>query len=369
MKCLPLIVCIAICGLAQGGTVRLERVPEGGVQPQVATGANGVLHLVYLHGEPGACDVRHAMKKPGDKEWSAPGTVNSESGTAIAVGTIRGAQISIGGDGTVHVVWNGPGSKQAPSALFYARLVPGGTAFEPQRNLLGDTEALDGGASVAAGAGGEVFLVWHGRPANAAPGETGRVVFVRKSTDSGRTFAPAKIANLDYAGVCACCSLRSFVAPGGDLLTLYRAARRLDERDVTLLASRDGGETFAPRILGPWAIAACPMSSMSMAAAGTQTRAAWEADGKIFTALLGGASSPVVVSGDKARHPALATNARGETVIAWSVGTGWQRGGGLAWQLLGADGNPAGQPGSARGMPVWGGAAAYAEGEGFVVMF
>ena len=369
MKRLLFVMCIALGGLAEATTVRLERVPEGGVQPQIATSAGGVLHLVYLHGEPGACDVRHAMKKPGDREWGAPGTVNSESGTAIAMGTIRGAQISIGGDGTVHVVWNGPGSKQAPSALFYSRLVPGVTAFEPQRNLLGDSEALDGGASVAAGSGSEVFLVWHGRPAHAAPGETGRVVFVRRSTDSGRTFAPAKIANLDYAGVCACCSLRSFIAPGGDLLTLYRAARRLDERDVTLLVSHDGGETFAPRILGPWAIAACPMSSMSMAAAGAQTRAVWEADGKIFSALLGGTSSAIAVSGDKARHPALATNASGEAVIAWSVGTGWQRGGGLAWQLLDAEGNPAGQPGSARGMPVWGSAAAYAESKGFVVMF
>lgn len=32
--------------------VRFERVPEGGVQPQVATTRDGTLHLVYLKGDP-----------------------------------------------------------------------------------------------------------------------------------------------------------------------------------------------------------------------------------------------------------------------------------------------------------------------------
>lgn len=369
MKQLLSIALIVFSGLSQAATVRTERVPEGGVQPQIATSAGGVLHLVYLKGEPGGCDVRHATRKPGDTAWSTPVTVNSERHTAVAMGTIRGAQIAIGGDGTVHVAWNGPGSKQTPSPLFYARLEPGKTAFEPQRNLRGGSNGLDGGASVAAGSKGEVFVVWHGRAANAEPGEIGRVVFVRKSADGGRTFAPEKIANLDYAGVCACCSLKSFVTPGGELLTLYRAARRMDQRDVTLLASRDGGITFEHRIVGPWAIGACPMSSMTMTTAGSQTRAVWETEGKILTALLDGTSSAVTISGDKARHPALAANAGKETLIAWSVGTGWQRGGGLEWRVLDATGQLTDQRGSASGVPVWGFPAAYAEGDGFVVMF
>jgi len=369
MKRLLPIALVVLSSLAHASTVRTERVPEGGVQPQVATGADGVRHLVYLKGEAGGCDVRHATHRPGDQAWSTPATVNSEPRTAVAMGTIRGAQIAIGGDGTVHVVWNGPGSMRVPSPLFYARLEPGKTAFEAQRNLRDESEALDGGASVAAGAKGEVFIVWHGRAANAAPGEAGRVVFVRKSSDRGLTFAPLKIANLDYAGVCACCSLKSFITPGGELLTLYRAARRMDQRDVTLLASRDGGETFEHRTLGPWAINACPMSSMGLASTGAQTRAAWETEGKIFTSLLEGHSDAIAVSGSKARHPALAVNPSGETLVAWSVGTGWQRGGGVEWRVLDATGRPTGQHDSAQGVPVWGCSAVYAEDKGFVVMW
>ncbi len=37
--------------------IELLRVPEGGLQPQVAVDARGTVHLVYLKGDPAACDV------------------------------------------------------------------------------------------------------------------------------------------------------------------------------------------------------------------------------------------------------------------------------------------------------------------------
>jgi hypothetical protein len=52
---LLLLVLVATAGAAN---VRIEAVPEGGVQPQVAVDAAGNTHLVYLKGDPKACDVR-----------------------------------------------------------------------------------------------------------------------------------------------------------------------------------------------------------------------------------------------------------------------------------------------------------------------
>ena len=363
------LVLFLFVGLAQAMAVRVERVPEGGVQPQVATAADGTLHLVYLKGPPGGCEVRYATKKAGDSGWSTPVTVNSTPHTAVAMGTIRGAQLALGKNNAVHVVWNGPGAKDRPSALCYTRKEAGKAAFEPQRDLRGDTKGLDGGASIAATAQGDVFIVWHGARDGAEPGEKNRVVFVLKSTDNGITFAAPRIANLDDAGVCACCSLKSFVTPDGELFTLYRAARRPDQRDVTLLSSKDGGGTFQHRIVGPWAISACPMSSMSLASQGHQVRGAWEADGRIFTSLLNGNGDAVAVSEGKARHPAVAVNAKGETVVAWSIGTGWQKGGELAWIILDAEGKPTSQRGHAASVGVWDFAAAYADGQQLVVIY
>jgi hypothetical protein len=51
--------------------------------------------------------------------------------------------------------------------------------------------------------------------------------------------------------------------------------------------------------------------------------------------------TPVAVASvPGAKHPALATNSRGETLVVWTEGTGWQRGGDLAWQVF----DPKGQP-------------------------
>jgi len=367
MKLLSL--ALLIMSAAHAATVRMERVPEGGVQPQIEKGADGALHLVYLKGPPAGCDVRYASRKPADTAWNAPLTVNSEPNTAVAMGTIRGAQTALGKDGTVHVAWNGPGAKDKPSALFYTRKEAGKTAFEPQRNLRADTKGLDGGASIAAGPAGEVFIVWHGAREGVEPGEQNRVVFVLKSTDNGDSFAPIKIANLDDTGVCACCSVKSFVTPDGELLALYRAARKPNQRDVTLLSSKDGGATFQHRIAGTWAIAACPMSSMSLVSTGHRMRGAWEAEGKGCTLLLDAPREALLLSGDKARHPALAVNAKGEILVSWSVGTGWQRGGELRWRILDAQGHLTADKGKADGVPVWGFTAAYAEGNGFVIIY
>lgn len=351
--------------------VSFERVPEEGVQPQIAISSDGARHLVYLTGNPRGCDVRHSVKKAGAGGWETPRTVNSEPASAIAAGTIRGAQIAIGADDSIHIVWNGPGDhkRHVPAPLFYTRSLHGGATFEPQRDLRADTQALDGGASIAASTKGEVFIVWHGAAANATPGEINRRVYVLKSTDNGKTFAAPVIANANDPGVCACCSLKAFVIPSGELFTFYRAAREPAQRDVVLMTSRDGGKTFQHRDVGQWAINACPMSSFAAATGGARTRGAWEAEGRVFTALLDQDSTALDVSNGKGRHPSLAVNARGESLIAWSIDTGWQKGGRLGWQVLDASGRPTTERGTQPGVPVWGFTAAYADGSRFVVMY
>lgn len=365
---LPFLLAIFSLSAAE---ISFERVPESGVQPQIATSKDGTKHLVYLTGNPRGCDVRYSMNMSGDAEWKSPRTVNSTPASAIAAGTIRGAQIAIGADDSIHIVWNGPGDhkRHVPASLFYSRSLDGGVSFEPQRDLRADTQALDGGASIAASEQGAVFIVWHGAPADASPGEINRRVYVLRSTDNGKTFSTPQTANSDDPGVCACCSLKAFVTPAGELFTLYRSARKPDQRDVVLMRSRDGGKTFQYRDVGHWAINACPMSSFAAAADGSRIRGAWEAEGRVFTALLDQDSTAIEVSTGKGRHPSLAVNSHGESLIAWSIDTAWQKGGRLGWQVLDASGKPNAERGTQPGVPVWGFTAAYADEDGFVVMY
>jgi hypothetical protein len=255
---------------------------------------------VYLKGDPQGCDVRYARKVKGSRGWSAPVSVNSEPKSAVAMGTIRGAQIALGRRGTLHVVWNGSmKSGQHGASLFYTRLEPDQPKFAPQRNVIGDTAALDGGASVAANERGDVFVFWHGKPKDAGSDETARVVFVAKSTDNGAIFGSPIVTNAESPGVCACCSVKALATADGDLLTLYRAARTTSQRDMTMLISHDGGATFHTHALDPWSTASCPMSSSTLVPTAGGTRAAWETKGKIFSTVLGTSSSASLeVSGE-----------------------------------------------------------------------
>ena len=346
--------------------VRIESIPEGGMQPQVALDASGTTHLIYLKGAPKGSNVRYVRRAKGVREWSAPVTVNSESESAVAMGTIRGAQFAFGKGGMLHVVWNGAmrpdGGHGSP--LYYTRLDVGATKFAPQRNLLGEASGLDGGASVTADEKGAVYIVWHGQRGG-GDGEAARVVFVLKSSDNGGTFAKPVVANAGTEGVCACCSLRALATQDG-LFTLYRAARTSAQRDMTLLASRDGGVTFRSQTLHPWKMNMCPMSSAALLATPGGLRGAWETEGKVFTAPL---DAPAAVELGKGKHPVLAINAARETLAAWVVGTGWNKGGELAWVILDKTGKPTAQRGTASGIPVWSHAAAYAEpGGNFVIL-
>src|SRR5260370_7894858 len=82
------------------------RVPNSGIQPQVATDGKGVLHMVYFTGDQAHGDLYYVRSADGGATSSAPIKVNSHPGTAIAAGNIRGAHIAIARNGRGHVARN-----------------------------------------------------------------------------------------------------------------------------------------------------------------------------------------------------------------------------------------------------------------------
>src|SRR5437899_2508046 len=155
--------------------VHLLRTPDNGIQPQAALDSKGVVHLIYLKGEVRAGDIFYVRREAGQSEFSKPIQVNTQPHTAMAIGTIRGAQLAVGKNGRVHVAWDGMGEggiaasdvEKGKTPLFYTRMNDGATAFEPQRNVITYAYGLDGGSSVAADPQGNVFVVWHApKPGN-----------------------------------------------------------------------------------------------------------------------------------------------------------------------------------------------------------
>src|SRR5437762_1711299 len=97
-------LCISVAGPVRA-EVTLVKTPNRGIQPQVITDAAGNVHLLYFVGDPKAGNLMYARREGG--MFTSPLKVNSQDGSAIAVGTIRGGHLAIGKKGRVHVAWNG----------------------------------------------------------------------------------------------------------------------------------------------------------------------------------------------------------------------------------------------------------------------
>jgi hypothetical protein len=359
--------------------VKVIRVPGGGIQPQVALERDGAVHMVFLKGPDDASDIYYVRQGPRDSDFSMPIRVNSVPGSAMAVGSVRGAQIAVGRAGRVYVAWlgsnqatpRGPGNK---TPMLYARMNDQGTAFEPQKNVMQFAAGLDGGGSVAADKFGHVYVVWHGNPKE--NGEANRQVWVARSSDDGKTFDREAPANKAPTGACGCCGLRAFSDDRGTLYILYRAALEQIHRDMYLLTSTDHGKSFTERLVSPWQLNACPMSTDYINQAGENGLIAWQTEEQVYFAKVTNANqelSPGIAppnQGHYRKHPAVAGNTRGEVLLTWTEGTGWKRGGSIAWQVFDNTGKPTEVRGTAPDLPVWDVVAAYADPRGgFTVIY
>jgi hypothetical protein len=166
--------------------------------------------------------------------------------------------------------------------------------------------------------------------------------------------------------------MRALVDGSGALYVLYRTATEMTQRGMFLLTSTDQGKSFMGRRVDNWHLTTCPMSSVTMTD-GKQPRAAWENNGQVFFAALDqNAPTPTAApdaTGNR-KHPAIATNARGAGILVWTEGTGWKKGGSLAWQVFDRAGKPKAEKGTAPDVPVWGLATVVAEADGnFTIVY
>lgn len=357
-----LLFCLLASASNAGESVKVRRIPGGGLQPRVVVGSDNVQHLVYFRGKAEAGDIYYVRSSDSGKTFSKGLRVNTESSSALAIGTIRGAQIALGKSNRIHIAWNGRSrnSSHHGAPMLYSRLNEAGSTFEPQRNLMTKTTSLDGGGSVAADGVGNVYVVWHANESSGPREEARRAVWVAKSTDEGRTFAPEIRANVEDTGACGCCGLSAFADSEARLYVLYRTATKVLSRDMRLLVSTDRGITFRGSRIDSWKVPKCIMSQASFEQAPQGILGAWETKEEVYFGQLG--SQPPFLTrkikasgtGVNRKHPALASNSRGETLLVWTEGTGWNRGGALAWQLYDPNGTPIERESGRRdGLAAW----------------
>ncbi|MDQ2949447.1 MAG: hypothetical protein M3Y27_26505 [Acidobacteriota bacterium] len=352
--------CFALAQLSTGAAatspaiarVTLLRVPDGGLQPQIATDSNGNVHLIYYTGDPTGGDISYVHSMDGGATFSKPLRVNSHGASAIAAGNIRGAHIALGKNGLVHVAWMGsklaePKGPGGQATMLYTHLNASGTAFEPERNMIQFAYGLDGGGTVAADPAGNVYVIWHA-PEPGKEEEANRRVWVARSSDNGNSFAREKAAWNEPTGACGCCGMGALADADGTLYIQYRSAAQVMNRDTYLLTSKDHAQTFSGAKLDNWSVGKCVMSTQALLP-GPNT--AWETKGQIFFAGPSGKRGAAPGNSELRKHPALAANAHGDILLAWTEGMAWKKPGTLAWQLYDRNGNPKSPAGPATGVP------------------
>ena len=166
----------------------------------------------------------------------------------------------------------------------------------------------------------------------------------------------------------------------GRLFFLYRTAAQGVYRDMNLEESQDDGKSFVvgqllPARFSQWRLNACPMTTADLTEAGPRVLTAWETAGPVYYAQAPRGkiefdAVPAPGPADDRKHPAVAGNTRGETLLAWTEGTGWGKGGKVAWQMFDAAGQPTQVRGCAPGVPVWGLVAACPRPDGsFTILY
>jgi hypothetical protein len=171
--------------------------------------------------------------------------------------------VASGGAGVVYALYTvgKEGEGRFPkSALRFARSDDAGATWsEPVSVNEGEAFGSHNFHSLLAGPDGRVYAAWLSNVRGAS------AVWLRASTDGGRTWDAARA--IHEAPTCPCC--RTALALDADG-TLYAAWRKIfdgDVRDIAIIASRDGGTTWAEPVKprdDAWVFDGCPHAGPSM---------------------------------------------------------------------------------------------------------
>lgn len=351
--------------------VSVERVPGNGAVADLVVGPTGTVHLVSVEGNAEAGDVMYRHRASNEDTWSAPLRVNATPGAALAIGTIRGPRVAEGRRGQVYVLWNGSSKvttdQQRGSPLLFARIDAGRVGAA--RNLMTKSTMLDGGGAIAADQAGHVYAMWHGLlPPHQLDAD--RTAFLSVSDDDGVTFEAERVVSPAGSGACGCCGMAAAVVKDTGLLWLFRAATGDHARDMMIMRRESDASSVLLR--DPWELQECPLSTSAIGLGPRGAVAAWETRGQILTSDIseGKASPATPVRGTgQRRYPAVALNSAGDTLLAWTEGAAWARGGDLAWVLLEHGNRRELASGTASKLPPWTKPAAYARPDGtFVIL-
>lgn len=325
---------VAATALARGGsalTPAATLAAAGASNPTAAADAHGARYVAWIATAGGASNV-YLARAEGDA-FAAPVRVNDRPGDA-APHEQAPAQVAAGPDGGVYVVWQNnrtiPGRRFPASDLRLARSTDGGRTFAPAVTVNDDAGGPPSSHTfhdVVVGKDGTVWVAWLDSR-------------VRDAERARRNPHPAATPTRGQGD-----STTSMHGHGG-----MAEDPTLPGSEIRVAKSADGGRTFGPSLVVDGNVCPCCRTSLAAAPDGS-IYVAWR---KVYTGdvrdpvvarLAPGASAfsaPVRVHADgwvfpgcPHAGPSLAVDARGRVHVAWYTGRDGRQG---LWYATSGDG-------------------------------
>lgn len=338
LKCITLLlgsVVFSVLGNAEP-KIQTFKLPYEGIRPQAAIDEKGMVHIVQsdskIRGK-----VVYVKHDPGKNTFSQPIEVLRQAKDMAA-----GYNMALGKNGRVHVLTR-PTPKYSRETLgeeaflkmfnskerffvlrymLHSRLNNQGTAFEDERNFVGDTIGFEGvGALATDPQRDQIYAFWGGQ---LAPGpEMGRDLYMAISNDEGASWSTPKKLDIDIDGNCRCCPIQASVDAQGNLYVIHRNSVKTSatswDKDTYLLTSEDQGKSWSKTLIQKWENCGCPGAPYSMANG---------PDGVVFGFSTRGVSSfaaandpktiiPAPDTGNARTRPNVSVNSKGEVMFCW----------------------------------------------------
>jgi hypothetical protein len=326
------------------------RLPDGGYAPQCAVDDGNNIHLLYATGDSRKATLHYLSATELTDKIEAGQTITD---SALVKGSVRNPQLAVGELRCPFFGW-----MVSPKEFLCTNLTQTNHLNEPV-NIITSHPGIDAGAAITFAPNKTFYAVWHAPENPKDDKESSRKIWVARSTQ-GRYEKFDKIAS-DTAprgrGVCACCALAA-LATNDHLYVLYRCATDQVHRDIHLLTFDDDLTCTEDETLNTLTANKCIMSTASFAQSKEHVYAAYESDKNVFIHRLHSPSVnndsitiPIPDKGDNRKHPALSINKDNVILLTWTEGTGFNKGGSIAWQLFSADLKPLTQIDHAPNLP------------------
>lgn len=237
-------------------------------EPWMHVGSNGSIYVSWVKvGHDGKGNAYFTRSDDGGNTFLP--SVQATIGASIPPDNQRGAPFTIDTKGNIHTVWVEMRFKspedEMQSDVFYIRSTDNGATWSSEIVVSDDSlKYSQDFPSLASDSSGNVYLSYLDSRERAWGGMNEQL-YMRKSSDNGMTWTPARRVNQmpgGIGGTCECCK-QDIQGGLNGLVTIAFRSNINNRRDIFSIRSTDYGETFSQAVpiqSEVWTIPSCPVT-------------------------------------------------------------------------------------------------------------